>query len=319
LLPEPELRGGAFRAVSYQWTEIIQRFNAHQIDMGAWGVWGNRGTVAELLTWVGLEGRAPRKQDFRYNFAVSGAGCHNLLDGMSRQAQRLVYLMDGDAEAWQNGIVLIRIGINDLGKEVVLDRFANGGLTPDARQLAIDCANYVERAVTEIRRRHATTRIVLVGVLNNSDLIPWLEKWRSRRELDNISAVLDVYDERLREVSRNDGNVLFWDDRAWFKNVWGARDEQGRPAYRSLSLGGPIAIEYTRGDDPRNAILADNHAGTVWNGLWARDLLAALNVRFGFHFDIVPASAIGRLADPSGTVGLVGSVQADAETIRRLF
>lgn len=90
----PLERGGKFRSITFQWTEVLARLRNNQIDQGYWGVWGSRrGLIAEFRSALGLEGRAPKKLDFRYNFAVSGAGCADLVEGYSRQTQRLLYLM----------------------------------------------------------------------------------------------------------------------------------------------------------------------------------------------------------------------------------
>ena len=80
--------------MTFQWTEFVARLRANQIDMGEWNRWGTLPRIAELLSALGLEGRAPRKEDYRYNFAISGAECQELTEGRTRQAQRLVYLMD---------------------------------------------------------------------------------------------------------------------------------------------------------------------------------------------------------------------------------
>lgn len=304
LLNEPRERGGAFRSVTFQWTEIIARLRPHEVDMGAWEKWGTSGRLASLLGKIGLEDRAPRKEDYRYNLAISGAKCENLTTGMSRQTQRLVYLMDKDKAAWVKGIVTIRIGINSIGTHPALSRFAQKGLVPETQQEVSDCAAYVRESVALIRAKHPTTRIVLIGILNNSDFIPWIGHWQQPRELRNIAAVLDAYDEALKRLAAKDSNILFWDDRAWFAKYFGDRDEVGKPRYHSTHLIGPTPITYTQGDAPMNAILADNHAGTVWNGLWARDLLEALNRRFGYAFTPITEPEIAVLADPHGKLGI---------------
>lgn len=304
LINEPRERGGEFRAITYQWTEIIARLRPQQVDMGKWGEWGTAGRIASVLGAIGFEDRAPRKEDYRYNFAISGAKCENLTTGMSRQTQRLVYLMDRDTEAWANGIITIRIGINNIGTHEPLNRFAHNGLTPETQREASDCAAYVRESVRLIRANHPTTRIVLIGVLNNSDFVPWISHWQAPMELQNIAAVLDVYDDALKQLAAADPNILFWDDRAWFAHYFGDRDDAGKPRYHSTHLQGPTPITYTQGDAPINAILADGHAGTVWNGLWARDLLEALNRRFGYAFTPIKEHEIAVLADPNGKLGL---------------
>ncbi|MEJ7747317.1 MAG: hypothetical protein WKF61_11365, partial [Luteimonas sp.] len=69
-------RGGARRPQTFQWTEVLARMRGHELDLGAWVTWGRPGFVARAREWVRLPGgRAPKKQDYRYNFANSGAAC----------------------------------------------------------------------------------------------------------------------------------------------------------------------------------------------------------------------------------------------------
>ena len=121
----PLERGGKFRSITFQSTEVLERLRNNQIDQGSWGVWGSkRGLIAELRSAIGLEGRAPKKLDFQYNFAVSGAGCADLVEGYGRQTQRLLYLMKKKPLQWQNGLIVIRIGINSIGQTRQLERYA---------------------------------------------------------------------------------------------------------------------------------------------------------------------------------------------------
>lgn len=304
LLGDPQLRGAEYRANTFQWTEILGRLRPQQINLGEWNTWGMPGRVAAMLGKVGLEDRAPRKQDYRYNFALSGARCAQLTEGMSRQVQPLVYLMDREPAAWAHGIVTIRIGINDIGVEDALDRYAASGLNAATQAEADNCTRYIRDAVALIRANHKTTRIVLVGILNNADFVPWIGRWTQPEQLHNIAAVMDAFDATLKKLAAQDDNILFWDDRAWFANHFGDRDAHGMPRFRGITLSGSTPITYTQGNEPTHAILADNHAGTVWNGLWARDLLAALNRKFGYQFEPIADEEIGELADPSGRWGI---------------
>jgi hypothetical protein len=302
ILSDPALRGGTYRDVTYQWTEIIARLRPQQIDMGAWGKWGAPGRIAAVLGMIGLEDRAPRKQDYRYNLAISGAKCENLTRRMSRQTQRLVYLMDQEPQAWTNGIITIRIGINNLGMRDALERFARDGLTREAQQQVTDCATYVRDSVGLIRNRHPATRIVLIGIFDNANAVDSLDRWQQPQQLQNIATVLDAYDAELKQLAMNDPNILFWDERAWFAKQFGGRDSTGKPNYRRTQTIGSITLNYTQGDAPTNAVVADGHIGTVWNGLWARDLLQALNQRFGYAFHPIMETEISTLADPQGKI-----------------
>ena len=114
-LADPSLRGGPYRATTWQWTEVLARLRGDQIDPGEWGAWGTGNYRAYFDEAFGFLAQTPRKDDYRYNFAVSGASCSQLMGHPLRQAVRLVDLMNTEPQAWRNGIVLIRIGVNDIG------------------------------------------------------------------------------------------------------------------------------------------------------------------------------------------------------------
>ncbi|AOO82264.1 hypothetical protein [Bosea vaviloviae] len=63
-------RGGAFRARTFQWTEVLARLRGNELNPGPWVRWGQPGRVAWLRGAIGLHaGRTPRKEDYLYNFA----------------------------------------------------------------------------------------------------------------------------------------------------------------------------------------------------------------------------------------------------------
>ncbi|MDB6063201.1 MAG: hypothetical protein JWM78_3304 [Verrucomicrobiaceae bacterium] len=307
-LDGPALRGAEFRPITFQWTEIIARLRPQQINMGEWGKWGMSGRLAAVLSHFGFEDRAPRKEDYQFNFATSGAKCSNLTEGMSRQTQRLLYHMDKNPAAWAHGIITIRIGVNSIGTQEALAGFAQSGLSASALKEVDSCTNYVHTAVDLIRANHPTTRIVLIGILNNADFIPWINDWTTPTQLKNINDVMDAYDNGMKKIAADDSNILFWDDRAWFKKYWGGRDDNGNPNYHGLFLSGPQEITYTQGNSPVNAILGDGHAGVAWNGIWARDLLQALNQNFDYAFIPIDINDIAKLIDADRRFGIAGPV-----------
>jgi lysophospholipase L1-like esterase len=276
--PSSPLRGGKERNSTFQWTEILDRLRRTHIDQGEWGTWGVRGRIGTLLEWVGLPARMPRKQDFRFNFAVSGAECEDLMQGPWRQVPRLLAVMDEEPQRWRHGAVLIRIGINTLGKRADLDSFAKQGATPQTKAQVEDCVRWIRQAVRAIRERHPQAHVVLVGLATNVDWPAYLEHWQSAREVDNIDQVLDLYDNSLREMARQDPAVSFFDDREWFRRYWGQRGPQGQSdRYKTVRLPSGLEVRNTAGDTLGNAIIADGHGGTVLNGLWAVDLVSHLN------------------------------------------
>lgn len=274
-------RGGPHRASALQWTEVLARLRPGFVDQGAWGRHGTGPYPALARRVLGLEFRTPRKEDFAFNFAVSGAGCDGLLRRASGQARQLRRVIERDPAAWRGGAAVIRIGVNDLGTAEALDRFAAEGVSPATRAAVAACTGPVMTAVGLLEEVAPDLHVVLVGVLDNADWPRWSGRWQDPRALANIHAVLDLHDGELRRFAAERSNRAFHDDRAWFRARWGGRGPDGRPAYRALHLPGAITVTPTEGDAPGNLVLADGHASTAVNALWARALVELLDARFG--------------------------------------
>src|SRR3546814_8502043 len=97
--------------------------------------------------------------------------------------------------------------------------------------------------------------------------------------VDGVSSDRVRFDVALRSCASADPLIAFFDDRVWFQGYWGGRDARGVPAYRTVTVG-DMHVTNTSGDDPRNAVLADGHAGLVWNVLWAKAMVDLLNAEF---------------------------------------
>lgn len=297
-------RGGKFRATTLQWTEVLAALRSNQINQGAWGVWGAPIKIAETLDWLGLGGRAPRKQDFRYNFAVSGAHCADLMTGYYRQAPRLLTEMNRVPEQWRRGVVMIQIGVNTIGQNESLDRYAKSGVTPQIRAEILACVEAHQQAISLIAASHPQTRFMVAGIFDNANIASNFERWTTPVELANIAAALDIFDTGLRSLCAANPNITFIDARGWFRDHWGALDITGKPAHKSVNLGGATSVNNTRGDDPRNAVLADDHGGVVYNALWARRNIEVMNSAFSLNLTPITLAEIAVLADPTGLIGL---------------
>jgi len=296
---EPNARGGVYRATTWQWTEVLARLRGDQIDQGQWGAWGTNRYRAYIDDAFGGLGRAPAKEDYRYNFAISGAWCNQLMGPPMRQAVRLVALMDTEPQAWKDGVVLIRIGINDVGAHDVLDAMSRDPNGPLTTSKINGCIGEIGKAVELIRKHHPDTYVLLIGVLSNADWSGEFDSWQSAQAIANIDAGLNRFDAGLRKLAATDRHVAFLGDRAWFAGVWGARDEHGRPAYKTVHLSPGWAITNTSGDDPHNAATSDGHAGVVWNTLWAQHLVLSLNAAFGLQLKPISDAEVIRFLQPS--------------------
>lgn len=299
-------RGGTFRANTLQWTEVLDRARSSTIDQGAWAVWGTRGIIARAQRAVGLtSARIPRKQDFRYNFAISGAVCGDLMSHERGQARFLRVLMDRDPLRWNQGVVVIRLGGNSLSRASVLDKFAQDPEAPGPSATLQQCIGEIEAAVQFIHDRHPRTRVVLVGIFDNSHWARYRDRWHSPEPLRNISRALDRYDQALAAMAAADPRLAFFDDRAWFDQRWGGRDpETGKPAYREVVFGRSLHVTNSLGDAPSNACVADGHSGTVWNALWAQSLVTLLNRRFALGIAPIDDQELEAIVDPDSTLGV---------------
>jgi len=290
-------RGGSFRPRTFQWTEVLARLRGQQLDPGPWVRWGRPGVVALGREWMGLPGgRAPRKEDYLYNFANSGASCKNLMGGRFRQVPRLVALMDQEPERWAHGVVVIRIGLNNWGGS--LDLQASHPLAPELREVAAYCAGEIGAAVRRIHASHPATRILLVGIGNEADDPANFERWQSAAEIRNIRTALDGFNAGIRHLTEGDARLAYFDDLAWFQAHWGSRSADGKPNYKTVEIGPELRVTNTIGDDPRNAVLADLHPGLVWNALWAQALVARLCETFDLPLTPIGDEELRRFLEP---------------------
>jgi len=294
-------RGGTFRARTFQWTEVLARLRGNELNPGPWVRWGQPGHVAWLRGAIGLyAGRTPRKEDYLYNFASSGAPCGSLMGGALHrlgQAPQLVELMDHHPGRWRRGVVVIRIGNNDWS--AVLDDQARDPKAPKVRAAAAYCVEQIADAVRLIHARHPNTHILLVGVDNEMNEPGAFDKYRSAVAVANIQAAFDDFNARLRELAGTDARLGFFDLGAWFGNLWGKREPDGTPKYRAVVVGRELRVTNTIGDEPNNAVLADDHAGLVWNALWAQSLVMRLREGFGLPLTLITDDELVRFVSAS--------------------
>jgi len=291
-------RGGAFRARTFQWTEVLARLRGNELNPGPWVEWGRSNQVAWFRRLIGLpSGRAPMKEDYLYNFASSGATCGNLMGGPLHrfgQAPQLVALMGRDPERWRNGVIVIRIGNNDWS--AVLDDQARDPNASRVRATAAYCLEQITAALKLIRATHSDTRILLVGVDNEANEPGTFDRYRSAIAVANIQTAFDKFNARLRELVGNDDRIGFFDLGAWFQNLWGRRGPDGAPEHKVVVVGGKLRVTNTIGDEPSNAVLADDHGGLVLNALWAQSLVLSLRQIFDLRLTPISDDELARFA-----------------------
>ncbi len=273
-------RGGAFRSITLQWTEVLSRLRGSELDLGPWMQLGRSVSLVSDPEGAGLAGtRVPSKQDFLHNFANSGAGCGNLMRGRFRQAPQLVALMNQAPERWQRGVVVIRIGQNDWASAI--DRQANDAMDPRLTAPMAYCQREIVATIALIRASYQSTRILLVGVLNEADDPAHLDRYQSAVATRNLNLAIARFNDMLRAITQGDPMLAFFDDAAWFRAHWGGRTIEGKPAFQTVQVGTTLRVTYSAGNNPSNALLSDHHAGLVWNALWAQSLVQWLVEAFG--------------------------------------
>jgi len=301
----PGARGGELRARTWQWTEVLAHLRSDHLDPGPWGTWGARfRRLSALRDALGEDGRFPAKQDHLYNQAYSGAVCANLHEPPHDQTRRLLTWISRSPQRWREGVVVIRIGTNDFGKEHTLDALSRNPADPEARASMDACLVHIERAVERLLAAQPGLRIVVVGIFNNADWERFHALWQTPQAQDSIRQGLSRYDDGLRALARRHSQVAFFDDQAWFASRWGTRSKTGLPDYRTVRFGARFEVSNTGGDEPRHATLKDGHAGTVWNAFWAQSLVNLLNERFALSVPPLTDEELVRFVDPDGHFGM---------------
>lgn len=293
---EGERPGGGFHSITLQWPEVVAKLRASQLDLGEWAVWGvpRWASVARLRDALQRPWRGPRKETHQNNLAWA-SGCESLTTGPWRQAQRLVDVMDEQPARWASGVVVIRTGVNNFGKDNDLAALAADADDPVVKARMSECVEHIRAAVKLIHERHPTTRVVLVGIFNNANWVPYLDRWPSKQEQAHLNRGLDHFDTALRSMAAADPRLAFFDDRAWFARHWGGRDpETGRPIDKPVRIGDVLTVTNTAGNHPGNAILANQHAGLVWNLLWSQELVQLLRHRFAIPIEPITDEEIAR-------------------------
>jgi hypothetical protein len=177
----------------------------------------------------------------------------------------------------------------------ILDWVALGDLPaekPEAPEVdaVIDfCSREIARSIAHIHARHPGVRVVVVGIVEDTADTDYTKELRSVSARANMQAAIARFNGSLQRVVESAGNAALFDDTAWSARHWGAQtspDELDPVA--TVEIGGKLKVTNTRGDDPHNALLGDDHGGLAVNALWAQSLVVLL--REAFHLPLTPIS-----------------------------
>ena len=296
--PGGPARGGEFHARTFGWLESLARLRGSEVDPGPWLTWGSVGRISSVRRILGLPvGRVPAKEDYLYNFAYSGAACNDLMTGPFRQAPWLAALMDKEPERWRNGLVVIRMGLNDW--QPMLPLHAQDPTSPETDKTIARCRDRIAEAIALLRQHQPGLKFLVVGICNEIDDPGQFENFVSAAESRNVRIALDRFNGALRDLAERTSGTAFFDQDAWFQRLWGSRDADGRPnSYKTVTVGGSFQVTNTLGDEPHNALLADHHAGVVWQALWAQSLVQRLREAFGLPLTPIGDEELWRYLQP---------------------
>jgi len=291
-------RGGEYHDTTLQWTEIWARLRDDEVDQGELGVWGTRGKIARIRSFLGLEARYIRKMDFRFNYAISGARCASIDRAYPYQAPSLISLMKRKSSWFQSGLVFVRIGINDFGQQSHLLKWSKTGLKGSASDIVNRCLDDIKKVVEDVLNLPTDSLVVLVDVSRDYNGPSFMAEELSSAEIDRMLSVLNLFESGLREIAASSDRVAYVDGGAH----WG--DRFLGTLHQEIALGGTTPVRNSVGNEPFNRTLLDGHATTVNNGLWLQSAIQQINEQFGTGFTPILNAEIADLVDSDGKFGI---------------
>ena len=124
--------------------------------------------------------------------------CDDLIQG--QMVHQLLALMDQAPERWRKGVVVIRIGVNDVSTnrlDHVGPQWTRTGPDGQGRQL---CQPLQAGSVDDSGAAPAT-RIVLVGLFDNSHWAPLTSQWQDAESMRQIAMGLKAFNGPLRQLA----------------------------------------------------------------------------------------------------------------------
>lgn len=269
-------RGGTYRDTTFNWAELLQRFR--NINIGEWG------TRAE-----------PRRTGYEYNWARSSA----LSDDLISTGQHT-----GLASQIANGLVshvYIQIGTNDFSPwNGTYEAIYENTITPT--QLENKISGIVSNILLAIDTVQSAgpVNVVMATLMDRGNTPKFLNDFPDPAKRQRVTDVITEINTRLKAGALSRGVAVA--DLFNISNYISSRIDQN--GY--LNVGGELISMVTVGNEPHNVILGDNeHAGTVFSGIFANFISAAFNSAFNLNIpeftdnEILTNAGIGATASPS--------------------
>ena len=294
-------RGGAYNDRTFSWLEGWHRLRPEEIEPGAFEESGSGRKLAMVQAFFGQSPRVPPKLDYAYNYALSGATCSTLQREWPEQGRWLQTRLQNEPERWNDGLIVIRIGVNDFGLPSHLAQWAEDPATGEA--VVDGCLDDIAAMVTALRDA-SPAYIALVGVSHdyNLPLVDYdyglkLDKDFSQQELDNVIAVIDRFDQGLARQADGDPRITFIQGGQWYPPHFGSRRDGIRP---DAAIGG-VRIVNAIGDSPDHLVTEDCHFGTIASGLFLQGAIRQLNEAFALGLTPITDEELVTLAGLAGS------------------
>jgi hypothetical protein len=266
-------RGGSYAATTFNWVELLARFRG--VNVGSWGSYA-----------------APRRGGYAYNWARSGAvTCDVLSQG---QASGLAGQISSGQVSW----VVVNVGANDFStyfgqyQDIYNGSLAGSALTSYNNNI-VSCYAKIMDAVIGV----GAHRIFVRNIADVGQSPSMFQQFPNAAQRQRVTDAIASVNEGLRQAAIARG-VTVWDFATMNVRLAPRFTAEGH-----LLVGGET-IRANAGDEPHHVFLGDNnHAGTVFNGLMANDLLPLMNAAgFGVDpftdADILGAAGIGPAPPP---------------------
>lgn len=241
--------GTTYAVTTLSWGELLVKYRG--VDLGLWGLRSE-----------------PRRTGFEYNWSRSGAVSGDLVK--SGAASGMAELVRSN----RIDVVLVQVGANDFSiytNKGIRDGYeiCNGNWTSAQIDAKVSTVTSNIRSVITTLQSAGSVPIILAGFPDMTLAPHWGSTCSQPQKLkDTISKV----NAGLLALATSKG-VIFYDQNAFGTVLLSRVDAQGK-----LDVAGEKFDLVVGGDEPHHVTLSDNiHAGTVYEGIVANELLKYLN------------------------------------------
>lgn len=240
-------RGLTYASTTFNWVELLARYR--NINFGPNGTWGE-----------------PRRSGYEYNFSRTGATVNSMfvsgqIDGLAKEVK------DGNVN-----VVIIAIGANDFAPYITPDGYdaiynKQVSKTDQIRkknQIISDIATAID-----ILKSSGEVRIILVLIPDWGNHLGVRLAFPIPEQRMQVSSLVQETNNDLVKLAENE-NIVSVNPNDFYQRVF-------EDSLSGVTIGGETFTAVLPGDDPRSLFLEDGtHPGTILNGLFANEIILAL-------------------------------------------